>query len=123
MRVGIDRATPSRASGARGSISMNRMPDARTEREELIAVGRVTRAHGIHGEVAVLPLSQVESRFEPGSRLVVEGLERRVTVRSSRPHRQRLLITFEEVGDRTEAETLHGRYLLVPTSDVPAPPE
>jgi 16S rRNA processing protein RimM len=88
-----------------------------------IAVGRVTRAHGIRGEVSVLPLSQLESRFEPGSRLVVEGLDRTVTVGTSRPHRQRVLVWFEEVADRTEAESLQGRYLVVPSSEVPTLPD
>ena len=88
-----------------------------------IAVGRITRAHGIRGEVAVLPLSQVESRFEPGSGLILEGSERTLTVVSAKPHRQRLLVRFEGVDDRDEAEAIHGRYLLVPSSDVPALPE
>jgi 16S rRNA processing protein RimM len=93
------------------------------EADRFIAVGRITRAHGIHGEVAVLPLSQVESRFEPESRLFVEDADRWLTVRSSRPHRQRLLVRFLEIEDRTSAEELGGRYLVVPASAVPAAPE
>ena len=42
-----------------------------------VAVGRITRAHGVKGEVAVLPLSEVASRFEPGSSLVVDEDRRR----------------------------------------------
>jgi 16S rRNA processing protein RimM len=86
-------------------------------------VGRITRAHGVRGEAAVLPLSQVGSRFEPGSRLSVEGLDRTVTVAGSRPHRHRLLVRFEEIADRTAAEALQGRYLLVHASEAPALPE
>ena len=93
------------------------------EGAELIAVGRVTRSHGVRGEVSVLPLSQVGSRFEPGSRLIVEGLGRTVTVVAARPHHHHLLIRFDEIPDRTEAEALHGRYLLVSAADVPDLPE
>lgn len=88
-----------------------------------VAVGRITRAHGIRGEVAVLPLSQVESRFDPGSELLLEGLERTLTVAASKPHRHGLLVRFDEVSDRDEAEALHGRYLFVPASEVPPLPE
>jgi 16S rRNA processing protein RimM len=89
-----------------------------------VAVGRITRAHGVKGEVAVLPLSQVPSRFEPGSRLFLdEGRERAVTVAASRAHQQRLLVSFREVPDRTAAEALNGTYLFVPVEEVPAPPE
>ena len=88
-----------------------------------IAVGRITRAHGVRGEVAVLPLSEVESRFEPGSRLTVEGLDRAVTVSSVRPHHHRLLVSFEGVTDRTTAEGLSGRYLLISSSEAGILPE
>jgi len=89
----------------------------------LIAVGRVTHAHGIKGELAVLPLSQVEARFEPGSRLLVEGTDRSLTVASARPHRHRLLVIFDEVSSRDEAEGLQGRYLMIAASQVPSLPE
>lgn len=94
------------------------------DREELLAVGRVARAHGVGGEVAVQPLSEVEERFQPGSVLLLgPDAERRLTVRSARPHRNRLLVRFEEISDRDEAEGLRGSLLLVPVSEVPAAPE
>lgn len=88
-----------------------------------LAVGRITRAHGVGGEVAVLPLSQVQERFEPGSRLSLEGSVRTLVVASVRPHRSRLLVSFEGVEDRNEAETLAGRYLFVPVEEAPPLPE
>ncbi len=94
-----------------------------TGSEELLAVGRIARAHGVRGEVAVRPLSEVEGRFQPGSilRLGPDG-RRRLTVRSSRPHGQRLLVRFEGIDDRTEAEGLRGALLLVPASEAPVLP-
>jgi 16S rRNA processing protein RimM len=88
-----------------------------------VAVGRITRAHGVKGEVAVLPLSQVEGRFDPGSRLLAGPEHRALTVADVRPHRSRLLVTFEELPDRGAAEAVAGSYLFVRTADVPAPPE
>jgi 16S rRNA processing protein RimM len=95
-----------------------------TETPEWIAVGVVTRAHGVKGEVAVLPLSQVPSRFEAGATLFRD--QRRsaaLTVAAARPHHDRILVTFVGIGDRTAAEGLAGAYLFVPASWAPALPE
>ncbi|MGH2663315.1 MAG: ribosome maturation factor RimM [Actinomycetota bacterium] len=83
-----------------------------------LAVGRVARAHGIRGEVSVQPLSEVAERFEPGS--VLRGEDgRSFTVQTARAHQHRLLVKFEEVPDRTAAESLRGTLLLVPVSAAP----
>lgn len=83
-----------------------------------LAVGRVTRPHGIRGEVAVEPLTEVPGRYDSGAVLRLED-GRTLTVASSRPHRDRLLVRFQEVGDRSAAEALRGQVLLVPISDSP----
>ena len=95
-----------------------------SDRPRYIAVGRIARAHGVRGEVAVLPLTQVGSRFERGSRLLAsEGEDRPMVVSSSRPHRDRMLVFFEGIKDRDAAEALQGTYLFVPASAVPPLPE
>jgi len=94
------------------------------DRPRWVVVGRITRTHGVKGEVAVLPLSEVRSRFEPGSRLFLEERDDRpLTVTVSRPHHQRLLVAFRGIEDRTSAEALRGQYLFVPTSWAPPLPE
>ena len=102
------------------------MPDgddapAAPESPGLVA-GKVTKAHGLRGEVTILVLSEVPERFEPGSVLHLED-GRALTVVAVRPDRGRLLVTFEGYADRTAAEALHGRYLFVPEDDVPDLPE
>jgi len=89
-----------------------------------IAVGVITRAHGVKGEVAVLPLSQVPSRFEPGATVFRDQTEAAtLIVAAARPHRDRILVTFEGIADRTAAEGLAGVYLFVPASWAPPLPE
>jgi 16S rRNA processing protein RimM len=89
-----------------------------------VAVGRITRAHGVKGEVAVLPLSEVPSRFEPGSRLVAnEDPSHVMTVVGARRHRDRVLVTFEGVRDRDAAASLRGTYLFVEANASPDLPE
>jgi 16S rRNA processing protein RimM len=67
-----------------------------------LAVGRIGRAHGVHGEVAVRSLTERSQRFAGGSRLRLED-GRTLTVERARPHRHDLLVKFEEVPDRTAA--------------------
>jgi len=95
-----------------------------SERPRYLAVGRIARAHGLKGEVSVLPLSQVETRFERGSRLFAsEGNDRPLVVSSSRQHGKRLLVIFEGVVDRDGAEALQGPYLFVPAPEAPSLPD
>lgn len=89
---------------------------------ELLAVGRVSSAHGVRGEVSVHKLTEVEERFAPGSTLRLED-GRTLTVATARPHHRSLLVKFEQIGDRTKAEGLRGQVLLVASDESPAPPE
>jgi 16S rRNA processing protein RimM len=108
-----------RAAGVRAGVGTH---VEMSSSSDFVAVGRVTRAHGVRGEVSVFVLTEIEERFEAGSTLRLED-GRPLTVRASRPNRGRTLVRFEEVPDRTAAEALRGAYLFVPASEVPAAPE
>ncbi len=88
--------------------------------EELLIVGTVLRPHGMDGEVQVqLSTDAPEVRFKPGSRLTPlksgeEGNVEELTVKTVRPHTERLLVSFEEVPDRDAAERLAPCELGVP---------
>ena len=90
--------------------------------EPTVAVGRITRSHGVRGEVAVLVISEVPERFEDGATVRTED-GRRLTVSGSRRHGDRLLVRFAEVGDREQADALRGALLVVPESASPELPE
>ena len=79
-----------------------------------LEVGRVGRAHGLHGEVSVAPITNRPDRFAPGS--VLYSGERELRVASMRAHQDRFLIRFEGVDDRNGAEALRGALL---TADAP----
>lgn len=91
-------------------------------REPTVAVGRITRPHGVTGEVAVVVLSEVPERFADGATVWLED-GRALTVGSSRPHKDRLLVRFREITDRAQGEALHGALLVVPESMSPPLPE
>jgi 16S rRNA processing protein RimM len=90
--------------------------------EPTVVVGRITRAHGVHGEVAVLVISEVPERFRDGATVWTED-GRALTVSASRSHGDRLLVRFDGVGDREEADALRGTLLVVPESASPELPE
>ncbi|WP_033437628.1 ribosome maturation factor RimM [Saccharothrix sp. NRRL B-16314] len=88
-----------------------------------VVVGRVAKAHGISGELAVdVRTDSPETRFALGSVLIAklrDGTSRNLTVAAARNHSGRLLVRFEEVLTRDVAETLRGTVLLGRTEDLP----
>lgn len=86
--------------------------------EESHVVARIGKPHALRGEVTVqlhtddperrLAVGTVlPTRAEPGS-----GVPRQLTVASTRVHRGIWLVGFEEIPDRTGAESLRGTRLL-----------
>jgi 16S rRNA processing protein RimM len=83
-----------------------------------LVVGRVGRAHGIRGDVAVdVRTDEPEMRFAPGARLETDPPDRGpLTVAETREHSGRLLVRFAGVADRTAAEALSGVLLVADSS-------
>jgi 16S rRNA processing protein RimM len=99
-------------------------------RPEWIEVGRVSRAHGVHGEVRVIPSSDNPDRFLPGSvlysrpgRLGIAGPrlheQMRLTIEGMRGEDGFPIVAFGEVRDRDAAEALSGHILEVRSSQLP----
>jgi 16S rRNA processing protein RimM len=87
-----------------------------------VVVGRVGRAHGIRGELAVdIRTDEPERRFAPGSSVVCGG--RTLTVTHARPHGGKLVVRFAEIADRTAAETLHGQVVEAEVDEHDLPDE
>jgi 16S rRNA processing protein RimM len=89
-----------------------------------LVVGRVVKAHGITGEIAVeVRTDDPETRFAPGTRLRARpsrgGPQREHVIESAREHSGRLLVRLEGVADRSAAEALRGHVFLVDTEDLP----
>jgi len=85
-----------------------------------LVVGRIARAHGLKGEVALeIRTDAPEVRFAPGATVRTQTGNRTLTVLGSRPHSGRLLVTFAEIDDRTTADVLRGMVLVVDEKDSP----
>lgn len=97
-----------------------------------VVVGRIGKPHGLRGEVTVdVRTDEPERRFAPGSVLRAEPPPgsasplRRVTVTGSRWHQSVLLVEFEELADRTAAESARGLVLhaTMPADAAPDDPD
>jgi 16S rRNA processing protein RimM len=80
-----------------------------------VIVGRVGRAHGIRGSVAVsVRTDEPDLRFAAGSRLDTDPADRGpLTVSATRWQSGELIVRFKGVRDRSAAEELRGTWLSV----------
>ncbi|MEU4519860.1 ribosome maturation factor RimM [Amycolatopsis sp. NPDC024027] len=88
-----------------------------------VVVGRIAKAHGIRGELAVdVRTDSPEQRFRIGAAVTTklrDGSKRELTIAAAREHSGRLLVRFEEVLTRDVAETLRGALLVADTATLP----
>lgn len=89
-----------------------------------LAIGRIVRAHGLHGELSVTILTEFPERFE-STEWVYLGNEFEASpyrLEGYRWHKKNLLLTLSGITDRTQAEQLRGQYVQVPLEEaVPLP--
>jgi 16S rRNA processing protein RimM len=69
-------------------------------------VGRITKPHGVRGDVLVLLSTERTSRLDPGS--VLHTARGPLTVVSSSRHQDRWIVHFEGFTDRDQVETWRG---------------
>lgn len=95
-------------------------PDGATsaEQPQLLIIGRVTRPHGLNGEVTVDLLTDRTERLDPGTELHTDhGVV--VVQRSRHQDRHRWLVVFDGVDSREAADAMRGVVLSAEPVDVP----
>ena len=85
-----------------------------------LVVGRITRPHGVRGELAVdVRTDDPEDRLAAGTVLSTEPpAAGPLKVTRARWHSGRLLLSFDGVADRQAADELRGVLLVVDSSDL-----
>jgi 16S rRNA processing protein RimM len=85
-----------------------------------LQVARIGKPHGIRGEVTVQVLTDAPGdRFVPGTQFVVEPASAGpLTVISARWNKDILLLAFEEIETRNQAETIRGAKLFIETEEL-----
>jgi 16S rRNA processing protein RimM len=102
--------------------------------DELAIVGRLHRPHGIRGALVVEPMTDApDAIFAPGRRVfagTVDGAvsldpksnaRRELVITESKPFKDGLIVSFDAIHDRTEAERWTGRFVLAPFSELTPP--
>lgn len=87
---------------------------------EWFNVGTIVNTHGVRGEVRVKSVSDFEEdRFQPGQEVYVEKPETEtgyepLVIKSSRPHKQFILLTFEGFNSIDDVDWMKNGALFVP---------
>ncbi len=93
------------------------------EKTRWIPVGRVVGAHGVRGDMRVVPYGESLGGRRGGDVVAVGesgGQSRLVTIREVRQGKQYLIISTEEIAQRETAEQLRGKEVFLP-EDLLAP--
>ncbi len=124
MRDTTTEAIPATTPESERAATPMPMEQEQEQEQELLVVGRVVGVQGLKGELRINPMSDFPERFtHPGRR----WLQRRgeppqpleLLAGRQLPGRELYVVRFEGVADRSAAEALVGRDLLVPAADRP----
>jgi 16S rRNA processing protein RimM len=93
---------------------------------DLVIVGRVRKAHGIRGDLVVEPITDEPDAIFVSGRRVFAGTVtgdpakdgRELHVERASAFKGGFIVHFEEITDRTIADTWRDRYLLLPSSEL-----
>jgi len=88
-----------------------------------LAVGKLRRPHGVHGEILMEVWTDFPERLRPGSVLYVGPDRLPLQIRTCRWHGKHLLVSFEGYTDRDTVGVLRNLWVLVPTADRQPLPE
>ena len=81
----------------------------------MLEVGRITKAHGVRGEVVVALVTDRLERVARGS--VLYAGDRPLEVLASRPHQRHHIVSFRGIDTREDADALHGVVLCAEPLD------
>jgi len=86
---------------------------------EFLAVGRVRRPHGIHGEVLAEVTTDFPERLQPGTEVGIgaHSVERWLRLLRVRFHKGCFLLSFEGLSSCDQAEGLRGQWLFLPARE------
>jgi 16S rRNA processing protein RimM len=89
---------------------------------EFLAVGKLRRPHGLHGEMLILVWTDFPERLQPGKQVYVGKTYQPLSINNIRGHGQASIISFDKFSNRDDVEHLRNQVVFVRTSDLPALP-
>lgn len=86
--------------------------------DDLIAIGRISKPHGVHGELKIRPLTDLPERFQWLETVFIgDHNPIEVAVSSVRFHKDVVLLKFEGYPNRNDVEPLKGKLLQIREED------
>jgi 16S rRNA processing protein RimM len=82
-----------------------------------IAVGMITSAHGLRGELKVELHTDFPERFAPDVVVYLGEELQKVTITSARPHQGQMLLQFNGIDDRASADALRNVWVFIPEEE------
>lgn len=98
----------------------------RPSRMDLVIVGRIRKAHGIRGDLVVEAISDEPDAIFAAGRRVLAGTPtgdrakngQELHIKTVSPFKGGFIVHFEEITDRTAADTWRDRFLLLPADEL-----
>ena len=97
-----------------------------TYQNERVTIGKILKPRGLHGEIKVLPLTDIPDRFEHLKTLyinVYQGQDVTVEIESVSYYKGYVYLRFRERNSVEDVQSLMGGLLQVDRSSVPELPE
>lgn len=89
--------------------------------DSLVTIGKCVKPHGLHGEIAVKPITDFPERFEDTETVFAHQQKdpvKRLEIESVRHHSGGFLIKFQGVDSKDAAAGLRGYFLAVPEDEL-----
>lgn len=91
-----------------------------TGEPEFLAVGKLTRPHGVHGEMRMMIWTDFPERLQPGKKVFIGDSYQALRIKNLRGHVQNPIISFKEFSNRAEVGGLRNQIVYVKTADLPS---
>lgn len=101
----------------------NKADSANPGESAFVSIGKIHRAHGIHGEMVFSPTTDFPERIRSGKKVYVGKEFSEYTIQQVRQKPPFLLIRFREIQDKTAASQMLNTFVYVSKRDLPELPE
>jgi 16S rRNA processing protein RimM len=88
-----------------------------------VVVGKFRKPHGVRGEIRMSVLTDYPELLSPGKKIYVGPRYQAFTIKALRWHGGDLLLSLEELPDRTSVEVFRNIMVSMKSEDVPELPE
>ena len=90
---------------------------------EFLAVGKLRRPHGVHGEMLMSIWTDFPERLQPDKQIYVGKSYQPYQIYTIRDHRQDMIISFAGFDSRNDVGHFRNQVVYVRSSDIPALPD